>query len=81
MAFQPSLVSQCFQNSTQFVSNSSSCAGIITKEDWIERVGEVTSLDSSCKDLLGLVQCSSCLDARMKVSSQLQALASNSTKC
>ena len=81
MAFQPSLVSQCFQNSTQFVSNSSSCAGIITKEDWIERVGEVTSLDSSCKDLPGLVQCSSCLDAGMKVSSQLQALAPNSTKC
>lgn len=81
MGFQPSLVPQCFENSTQFVSNSSSCAGIITKEDWIERVGEVTSLDSSCKGLSGLVQCSSCLDAGMKVSSQLQALAPNSTKC
>ncbi|RVX16042.1 putative receptor-like protein kinase [Vitis vinifera] len=68
-------------NSTQFVANSSSCAGIITKEDWIKRVGEKTALDSSCKDLTGLVQCGSCLDAGMKVNSQLQALAPNSTKC
>ncbi|RVW51127.1 putative receptor-like protein kinase [Vitis vinifera] len=81
MAFQPSLVSLCFKNSTQFVANSSSCAGIITKEDWIKRVGEKTALDSSCKDLTGLVQCGSCLDAGMKVNSQLQALAPNSTKC
>ncbi|XP_034675948.1 probable receptor-like protein kinase At1g11050 [Vitis riparia] len=81
MAFQPSLVSICFKNSTQFVANSSSCAGIITKEDWIKRVGEKTALDSSCKDLTGLVQCGSCLDAGMKVNSQLQALAPNSTKC
>ncbi|KAF7816818.1 putative receptor-like protein kinase [Senna tora] len=82
MSIDPSLVNTCFQNSTQFVSNSSSCAGIITAKDFTSKVGMMTPLDTSCKgDLSALTLCGVCLDAGMKVSSQLTAIDPNSTKC
>ncbi|XP_062096724.1 probable receptor-like protein kinase At1g11050 [Humulus lupulus] len=82
MSVSPSLVSQCFKNSTQFVVNPLGCAGITTAKDWIEKAGETTPLDQSCKrDLTGLTKCSSCVDAGMKVNSKLTALDPNGTKC
>ncbi|KAH7524551.1 hypothetical protein FEM48_Zijuj06G0131400 [Ziziphus jujuba var. spinosa] len=43
---QPSLVTQCRQNSTQFVVNPSSCAGIITIKDWKQKVNsQLVGLD------------------------------------
>lgn len=82
LSVQPLLVTDCFHNSTQFVVNPSSCAGIITTEDWNQKLGPTTALDTSCKgDLTGLTRCSSCVDAGMTVNSQLKALDPNETKC
>ncbi|XP_050363487.1 probable receptor-like protein kinase At1g11050 [Argentina anserina] len=78
----PTLVSSCFQNATQFVASSSSCAGILTVDDWKEKVGPISAIDTSCKgDLQGLTRCSSCLDAGMDVNNRLSALGPNNTKC
>lgn len=55
LSIQPSVVPRCFENSTQFVANRSSCAGIITIQDWIQKTGPMTSLDTFCKgDLTGI---------------------------
>ncbi|KAF2296688.1 hypothetical protein GH714_001241 [Hevea brasiliensis] len=83
MSIDPSLVPFCFNNSNQFVVNASSCVGIVTTQDWTEKVGPITSLQTSCKgDVSGLAQCSSCLDAGQKVTSQLMGLDPNAnSKC
>ncbi|KAL9663688.1 hypothetical protein QQ045_019079 [Rhodiola kirilowii] len=82
VSVRPNLVPFCFKNSTQFVANKSSCAGIETVEDWVQRVGNNGSLESSCKgDLTGLTRCSSCLDAGLEVTSELKSLDKNETKC
>ncbi|KAG4210852.1 hypothetical protein ERO13_A02G071700v2 [Gossypium hirsutum] len=77
----PSLVTSCFKNSTQFVSNVSNCAGIITVQDWVQKVGPVTALDTACKgDVTGL-NCRPCIEAGYNVFSKLFSLDPNSTKC
>ncbi|KAK0575512.1 hypothetical protein LWI29_001851 [Acer saccharum] len=83
LSISPSLVPMCFQNSTQFVANSSSCAGIFTIKDWTEKVGPESQIDIACSKLSGsLTQCGSCVDAGKKVTSQLVSLApNNSAKC
>ncbi|XP_057490746.1 probable receptor-like protein kinase At1g11050 [Actinidia eriantha] len=82
MSFPRSLVSECLGNSTQYVVNRTSCAGITTTQDWVEKAGAETLLDSSCEgDLAGLTRCSLCLDAGMKVNAQLVSLDKNATKC
>ncbi|KDP32817.1 hypothetical protein JCGZ_12109 [Jatropha curcas] len=82
MSVDPSFVPICFNSSNQFVSNSSSCAGIINTQDWIEKVGPITSLQTSCKGDVSGLQCSSCLDAGQKVTSQLTSINPNATsKC
>ncbi|KAK9945879.1 hypothetical protein M0R45_011371 [Rubus argutus] len=61
---------------------SPSCAGIVTIQDWTDKVGPMTPLDTSCKgDLEALTRCSSCLDAGMEVNSQLSSLGTNATNC
>ncbi|XP_059630226.1 probable receptor-like protein kinase At1g11050 [Cornus florida] len=83
VSLSPSLVPQCLNNSDDFVAKASNCAGIATIQDWIEKTGSSSnSLNPSCNgDLTGLTRCSSCLDAGMKVTSQLVALDPNATKC
>ncbi|KAJ0086896.1 hypothetical protein Patl1_08288 [Pistacia atlantica] len=81
LSIDPAVVPFCFKNYTQFVTNTSSCAGIQTKKDWIEKAGQVTPLDTACKNMTGLTQCTACLDAGYTVTSQLVGLAPNSTKC
>ncbi|KAB1200525.1 hypothetical protein CJ030_MR0G007019 [Morella rubra] len=82
LSIQPSLVTDCFQNSTQFVANRSRCAGIVTTQDWTEKLGPATLLNAYCQgDLTGLTRCSSCVDAGMSVTSQLTGLDPNGTKC
>ncbi|GMI89583.1 hypothetical protein like AT1G11050 [Hibiscus trionum] len=77
----PSLVTSCLSNSTQFVSNTSNCDGIITVQDWIQKLGPVTALDSACKgDVTGL-NCRPCIEAGYNVNSRLLSLDPNSTKC
>ncbi|XP_057973821.1 probable receptor-like protein kinase At1g11050 [Malania oleifera] len=86
LSIDPSLVPQCFSNTAQFVTNTSSCVGIENKQDWIKKIGETTELDQSCRsgDMVqqGLTWCSACLDAGLKVTSQLVASdPKHSTKC
>ncbi|XP_061372190.1 probable receptor-like protein kinase At1g11050 [Gastrolobium bilobum] len=83
MSIQPSLVPSCFHNSTQFVTNSSSCAGIITTKDWKQKVGTLSPLDTSCNgDMKDQTRCSICTDAGFKVTSQLTSIdPKNATKC
>ncbi|KAJ6920101.1 receptor-like protein kinase [Populus alba x Populus x berolinensis] len=47
LSIDPSLVPSCFKNSSQFVSSNSSCVGIVTTQDWIQKKinSQLTSLD------------------------------------
>ncbi|CAL8997078.1 unnamed protein product [Prunus brigantina] len=82
LSLDPSIVPLCFENSTQFVASPSSCAGIVTIQDWTKKVGPMTPLDTSCKGALeGLTRCSSCLESGMTVNSQLTSLDTKATKC
>lgn len=84
MAIPASLLfPRCFNDTTEFMNNgSTSCAGVVTVEDWTQRVDSVLPLESSCnEDLTGLTRCSMCLDAGLKVNSYLVSLHPNSTKC
>ncbi|TKY56111.1 receptor protein kinase [Spatholobus suberectus] len=52
------IVPFCFPNPTQFVTNSSACAGIRTTQDWKQKVGMVSPLDTSCNgDLKDNTRC------------------------
>ncbi|KAK1407709.1 hypothetical protein QVD17_39333 [Tagetes erecta] len=74
--------STCLTSVNEFVANSSSCAGIITVNDWIDKVGPTPVFDSSCNgDLAAFLKCRSCLDAGMAVNSRLVSMNQNSTKC
>ncbi|RHN77891.1 putative protein kinase RLK-Pelle-RKF3 family [Medicago truncatula] len=44
LRIQPELVPSCFQNSTQFVTNTSYCAGITNLTDWREKVGALVGV-------------------------------------
>ncbi|CAL5206614.1 unnamed protein product [Lathyrus oleraceus] len=83
LKIQPLLVPTCFPNSTQFVTNTSSCAGISNITDWKQKVGMITPLDTSCNgDMKSETTCSMCTDAGFKVTSQLTDIdPKNSTKC
>lgn len=81
LSIQPSLVTSCMNNSAQYVSNASNCAGIMTTEDWIEKVGVETVLDAACKgDVTGL-SCRACVEAGYTVLSKLLSLDPNATEC
>ncbi|WRX31131.1 Protein kinase domain - like 10, partial [Theobroma cacao] len=81
LSIQPSLVTSCIRNSTQFVSNASSCAGIITIQDWIEKVGPVTVLDTACRGDVTGFKCRSCIEAGNTVLTTLLSLDPNGKKC
>ncbi|KAK4429621.1 putative receptor-like protein kinase [Sesamum alatum] len=83
MSFPDSLFPVCFNDTTEFANRpSTSCAGIVTVNDWTQRVYTYTPLESSCNgDLTGLTRCSLCVDAGLKVNSYLVSLHPNSTKC
>ncbi|KAJ8625435.1 hypothetical protein MRB53_033965 [Persea americana] len=80
MSLPSSLVSQYFNDSTQFVTGLSSCAGIMTMDDWTRIVGRNSPLDSSCGgDLTDLTACQGCLNAGLKVTSQLEGIDRNAS--
>ncbi|OIT38584.1 PREDICTED: probable receptor-like protein kinase At1g11050 [Nicotiana attenuata] len=80
MSISQSFVSQCMNDTNEFVVKPSSCGGIVTIKDWMEKVGPSSLLDSSCTgDLGGLTRCSLCVDAGLKVNSYLVSLNPNST--
>jgi len=60
LALSPDLVASCFVNTSEFVSSPDLCAGIQTKQDWIDKV-QNTSLNWDCKgDLSDLGACLQC---------------------
>ncbi|XP_057518866.1 probable receptor-like protein kinase At1g11050 [Amaranthus tricolor] len=76
--------SSCLNSTDDLLLNhpATDCAGIRTIKDWDQIVGPTQDLNISCQgDMRVLTQCSSCLDAGMKVNSRLVSLAPNSTKC
>ncbi|KAK7385147.1 hypothetical protein VNO78_30859 [Psophocarpus tetragonolobus] len=78
------LVHYCFPDPTRFVLNSSACAGIRTKRDWVQKVGRVTPLDTACYgDLKDKARCTVCTDAAYKVNSTLTSIDPNANpqKC
>ncbi|KAF9609780.1 hypothetical protein IFM89_018228 [Coptis chinensis] len=83
LSLQQSLALTCFNDTNAFAIKASSCAGIVTRDDWVQRVGATSQLDEFCKgDVSGLTTCSSCLAAGMKVTSQLVSFDKNaSDKC
>ncbi|KAJ1378070.1 Serine/threonine-protein kinase, active site [Sesbania bispinosa] len=82
LSIQPSLVHSCFPNSAQFVTNSSNCAGIKTVQDWKQKVGIMNPLDRYCDgDLKDQTNCNICTDAGFRVTSQLNSIDPNATKC
>ncbi|CAK9160345.1 unnamed protein product [Ilex paraguariensis] len=81
MSISQSFVHQCMNDSNELVIKPSSCAGIVTLQDWFEKVGPSSSLDSACRNFTGITQCGLCLDAGMRVTAQLTSLDPNSTKC
>ncbi|KAK7385144.1 hypothetical protein VNO78_30856 [Psophocarpus tetragonolobus] len=82
LSIDPSLVTTCFPSPSQFVTNSSTCAGIITISDWKQKVGLISPVDTSCNgDVSDETRCSICSDAGLKVTSELNHIDPNATKC
>ncbi|XP_020202423.1 probable receptor-like protein kinase At1g11050 [Cajanus cajan] len=84
LSIPPKMLLFCFPDPTLFVTNSSFCAGIRTTQDWRQRVGMVTPLDTSCNgDLKDQTRCSNCSNAAIKLISKLKSIDpnANATKC
>ncbi|KAJ3680499.1 hypothetical protein LUZ60_016777 [Juncus effusus] len=78
------LISICF-TPDQFVITPDYCDGIKSTQDWIERLGNSTALNSACySNLDETATCLSCLNAGFEVSSNLTKIDGNnshSTTC
>ncbi|KAK6114923.1 hypothetical protein DH2020_007192 [Rehmannia glutinosa] len=83
MSIPNSLFPVCFNDTTEFVNRpSTSCAGIMTVNDWQQKIYTYIPLESSCNgDLTGLTRCSLCVDGGLKVNSYLVSSHPNSTRC
>eukprot|EP01018_Ginkgo_biloba_P019341 Gb_33832 [translate_table: standard] len=80
LALSPGLVPKCLNDTSEFVSSPSLCAGIQTKQDWVRLLG-TTAIDSSCKgDLSGLTACTICRDSAQAVNGKLVAFSKNVTE-
>ncbi|KAD5317975.1 hypothetical protein E3N88_17921 [Mikania micrantha] len=79
LSLPSNLASVCF-DPFQFVISSNTCAGIQTLQDWHSKLGNNTLLDSSCRsDLTDLTACANCVDAGLKVHSELNSIDGNSS--
>ncbi|KAH6766943.1 Protein kinase superfamily protein [Perilla frutescens var. hirtella] len=78
------LTSVCF-DPMQFVAAPNICASIESTQDWVEKLGNSTELDSACKpDLTDLTSCDACVHAGFSAQSSLIAIDGNkshSTDC
>ncbi|KAK9110236.1 hypothetical protein Sjap_018296 [Stephania japonica] len=79
------IASTCFGSPQRFVISPRVCAGIQTKQDWIDKLGSSTQLDSSCRDdLSDSMICDACLKASLRVQNELVSIdknTSHSTDC
>ncbi|XP_027368329.1 probable receptor-like protein kinase At1g11050 [Abrus precatorius] len=80
LSIQPSLVPSCFPNPSQFVTNSSTCAGIRTTQDWKQKVGLISPLDTYCNgDLSDKTRCDNCISEGLKLASRLITIDPNAS--
>ncbi|KAF6137622.1 hypothetical protein GIB67_036205 [Kingdonia uniflora] len=78
LSFPPNLASTCFGSPDRFVVSPDVCAGIQNKQDWIDKLGTSTALDSSCRsDLSTATSCNTCLAAGLKVQTKLISIDHN----
>uniref|UniRef100_A0A0D6QSL1 non-specific serine/threonine protein kinase n=1 Tax=Araucaria cunninghamii TaxID=56994 RepID=A0A0D6QSL1_ARACU len=62
-----SLVTECLNDTSTFVSSPKLCGGIQTKQDWLNLLG-TTPIDTACKgDLSNLGACNQCKDSAQQV--------------
>ncbi|XP_014504308.2 probable receptor-like protein kinase At1g11050 [Vigna radiata var. radiata] len=82
LSIHPSLVPSCFPNPSQFVTNSSTCAGVVTSRDWEQKVNSVrlSPMQTLCKDLDDQTSCNNCIAASLKVAIQLTIDNPNATE-
>ncbi|XP_027939886.1 probable receptor-like protein kinase At1g11050 [Vigna unguiculata] len=82
LSIHPSLVSSCFPDPSQFVTNSSTCAGVVTSRDWELKVNLVrlSPVQTFCKDLHDQTSCHNCIAASLKVALQLTSDNPNATE-
>ncbi|KAI3448325.1 hypothetical protein Pfo_004990 [Paulownia fortunei] len=84
LSLPSSLTSLCF-DPLQFVITPNICASIQSTQDWLKKLGNSTTLDSSCKpDLTDLTSCDACVAAGFRVQADLIAIDGNkshSTDC
>ncbi|XP_043720599.1 probable receptor-like protein kinase At1g11050 [Telopea speciosissima] len=73
------LASSCFGNSERFVIAPHVCAGIETKQDWINKLGPTTPLDFGCHSDLSGTSCDACVTAGFKVQASLIAIDGNTS--
>ncbi|KAK8658504.1 hypothetical protein V6N13_036708 [Hibiscus sabdariffa] len=79
LSLPSNLVSLCVEPE-QFVATPDFCAGILTIQDWIAKLGESTALDQGCRsDLSDLTACDTCLRAGTQVQSKLYSIDGNKT--
>ncbi|KAG9135456.1 hypothetical protein Leryth_007227 [Lithospermum erythrorhizon] len=84
LSLPSNVTSMCF-DPMQFVVTRNICASIETRQDWDEKLGNSTLLDTACKpDLTYSTACDSCVAAGFRVQSNLITLDGNkshSTDC
>ncbi|XP_020202416.1 probable receptor-like protein kinase At1g11050 [Cajanus cajan] len=82
LSINSSLVPSCFPNPSMFVTNMSTCAGIVTTQDWEQKVGSVRvgPLRSFCSgELSDQTRCHNCVAAGLKVAFQLTSVDPNAS--
>nr|DAD40365.1 TPA_asm: hypothetical protein HUJ06_014688 [Nelumbo nucifera] len=73
------LASVCFSPS-QFVASHQLCAGINTKQDWLNKLGPSTALNTACQSDLSIgIACDACIAAEFKVQARLISIDGNKT--
>ncbi|KAF9599818.1 hypothetical protein IFM89_001764 [Coptis chinensis] len=85
LSLPPDIASTCFGSPERFQTGPHICAGIVTKQDWIDRLGPTTQIDTACQaDLSDSSSCDACVKAGFKVQARLTSIdgnASHSTEC
>ncbi|KAF5195301.1 Kinase protein [Thalictrum thalictroides] len=85
LSLPPDIAPTCFGSPERFHTGPQICAGIETKQDWINKLGSSTQIDSSCKsDLSDPSSCDACVKAGFKVQAKLTSIdgnVSHSTDC
>ncbi|KAF5448632.1 hypothetical protein F2P56_029143 [Juglans regia] len=80
LSLTTNLVSSCF-TPQQFVISPNICAGVVSTQDWVAKLGPNTSLDAACRpDLTDLISCGGCVEAGARTQRDLIAIDGNTSK-